>query len=80
MQFEKLPSHLVIIHDGNRRWAKEKSFPSCLGHREGYKRVEEIVQEAKDIGISHVTVWAFSTENWKRNENEKEEHEEENDS
>ncbi|MBP6888220.1 MAG: di-trans,poly-cis-decaprenylcistransferase [Candidatus Pacebacteria bacterium] len=73
MQFEKLPSHLVIIPDGNRRWAKEKSLPSFLGHREGYKRVEEIVQEAKDIGISHVTVWAFSTENWKRNENEKEE-------
>lgn len=73
MKFEKLPKHIAIIPDGNRRWAKENVLPSFLGHREGYKRVEELVQEAKDLGVSFVTLWAFSTENWKRDDKEKQE-------
>ena len=73
MKFEILPKHLAIIPDGNRRWAREKSLPDFLGHKEGYKRTEELIQEAKDIGIQYVSVWAFSTENWKRKEDEKNE-------
>lgn len=71
MKFEKLPQHIAIIPDGNRRWAKEKSLPVFLGHKEGYKRTKELVDEVKDLGIKYLTVWAFSTENWKRDVEEK---------
>lgn len=73
MKFEILPKHLAIIPDGNRRWAREKNLPDFFGHKEGYKRSEEIIQEAKDLGIEYVSIWAFSTENWKRKEDEKSE-------
>ena len=73
MNPETLPKHLAIIPDGNRRWAREKNVPDFFGHKEGYKRVEELIQEAKDLGIPCMTVWAFSTENWRRKEDEKEE-------
>ncbi len=73
MKFEKIPQHIAIIPDGNRRWAKSKTLPVFLGHKEGYKRVEELVQEIKDVGIQFATVWVFSTENWKRPEEEKKE-------
>lgn len=71
MKFEKLPQHIAIIPDGNRRWAKTKMLPVFLGHKEGYKRIEELIDEVKDTGIKYLTVWAFSTENWKRGTEEK---------
>ena len=62
--------HLAIIMDGNRRWAKEHGKPAALGHQEGYKRFKEIGDLCREKGIKTVTVYAFSTENWKRDEEE----------
>jgi undecaprenyl diphosphate synthase len=62
--------HVAFIMDGNRRWAKERGLPSLTGHAKGYQRIEPLVTYAKDVGIKHITFWAFSTENWKRNEKE----------
>jgi len=62
--------HLAFIMDGNRRWAKEKGLPTLVGHAKGYQRVEPLVTYAQKLGIKHVTFWAFSTENWKRDEKE----------
>ena len=56
--------------DGNRRWAKNKGLPVSLGHKEGAKTLEKIVRHAKNIGIKYITVYAFSTENWKRSQEE----------
>lgn len=67
---EKLPQHIAIIMDGNRRWAKNKGLPISQGHKEGAKTLEKIVRYANKIGIKHITVYAFSTENWKRAEDE----------
>ena len=67
---ENLPKHIAIIMDGNRRWAKAKGKPSGFGHKEGAKVLEKIVRYANKIGIEHITVYAFSTENWKRAEEE----------
>jgi undecaprenyl diphosphate synthase len=66
LDFESIPSHVGIIMDGNGRWATEKGLPRHLGHQEGMKRVVEIVEAANDIGIKNLTLYAFSTENWKR--------------
>lgn len=66
MNKENLPQHIAIILDGNRRWAKEKGLPTAAGHKEGAKTVEKIVRYANKIGIKYITVYAFSTENWKR--------------
>lgn len=70
MNLENLPEHIAIIMDGNRRWAKAKGMPSGFGHKEGAKTLEKIVRYANKIGIKHITVYAFSTENWKRAEEE----------
>lgn len=72
MEFNKenMPKSIAIIMDGNRRWAKAKGKPSGFGHKEGAKVLEEIVRYANKIGIEHITVYAFSTENWKRAEEE----------
>ena len=61
-----LPKHIAIIMDGNRTWARKKGLDPKLGHREGAKVLENIVRYANKIGIKHLTVYAFSTENWKR--------------
>ena len=66
MNEENLPKHIAIIMDGNRRWARNKGLPVSLGHKEGAKTLEKIVRYANKIGIKHITVYAFSTENWKR--------------
>jgi len=63
---EKLPKHIAIIMDGNGRWAKSKGLPRTVGHREGIKRVKEIVRCAAEMGIGVVTFYAFSAENWDR--------------
>ena len=67
---ENLPTHIAIIMDGNRRWAKNKGKPASYGHKEGAKTLEKIVRYASKIGIKFITVYAFSTENWKRAEDE----------
>ena len=70
MEQDNLPKHIAIIMDGNRRWARNKGLPVGLGHKEGAKTLEKIVRYAKNIGIKYITVYAFSTENWKRSEEE----------
>lgn len=63
---EQIPSHIAIIMDGNGRWANKRSLPRIAGHREGMKNVRKITRYADDIGINVLTLYAFSTENWKR--------------
>jgi len=67
---QKIPNHLGIILDGNRRWAKENNLPSFEGHLEGYKNVKKIGLYALNKGVKILTVFAFSTENWNRDEKE----------
>jgi len=63
-----IPEHVAIILDGNGRWAKKRFMPRNYGHSQGAKTVEQICEDAWDIGIKYLTVYAFSTENWKRPE------------
>ena len=65
-----IPKHVAIILDGNGRWAKSKGMPRTYGHIEGAKNVERICEEAWKMGIKYLTVYAFSTENWKRSKEE----------
>lgn len=65
-----MPRHIAIIMDGNRRWAKSQGKPASFGHKEGAKTLEKIVRYANKIGLEYITVYAFSTENWKRAEDE----------
>ncbi|RSL33198.1 isoprenyl transferase [Salibacterium salarium] len=67
---DNIPSHIAIIMDGNGRWAKNKGLPRVAGHREGMKVVTNIVEKANEIGVRYLTLYAFSTENWKRPEKE----------
>jgi len=67
---DNLPKHVGIIVDGNRRWAKERKLPTFAGHKKGAERIEEIVKYAQELGIKIITIYAFSTENWKRVEEE----------
>lgn len=62
----KIPNHVAIIPDGNRRWAKAKGLPSYEGHREGAKRVHEIAEDAQKHGVQYLTVWAASIDNLKK--------------
>jgi|SRR5690554_28285 len=66
----KLPRHVAIIMDGNGRWAKLKGLLRYKGHESGSKAVKEVVEGCAEIGIDHLTLYAFSTENWKRPEKE----------
>ena len=66
MDQNRIPRHIAIIMDGNGRWATNRSLPRQLGHQEGMKRVVEIVECSKELGIENLTLYAFSTENWKR--------------
>ncbi len=66
----ELPKHVAIIMDGNGRWAQARGYPRFYGHLRGSNRVKEIVRHARKIGISAITLYAFSTENWKRPEDE----------
>ncbi len=67
---KNMPTHIGIIMDGNRRWAKSKGKPVSYGHKEGAKTLEKIVRYSNKIGLKYITVYAFSTENWKRAEDE----------
>ena len=70
MRGKKIPEHIAIIMDGNGRWAKERGLPRNEGHRKGTKALENIIAHAEKIGVKYLTVYAFSTENWKRPEEE----------
>ena len=70
MEQSNMPKHIAIIMDGNRRWARAKGLDPKLGHKEGAKTLEKIVRYANKIGLGYITVYAFSTENWKRAEDE----------
>ncbi len=63
---DKLPQHLAIIMDGNGRWAKERGLPRSAGHKEGTKSVRRVITSCLDFNIPILTIYAFSTENWKR--------------
>lgn len=70
MENLNVPQHVAIILDGNGRWAKKKHLPRNMGHVQGSKTVEKIVEDAHNLGIKYLTVYAFSTENWKRPQSE----------
>ena len=67
---KNLPQHIAIIMDGNGRWAKKRFLPRTLGHREGVKRVRDIVEATRELNIPYLTLYTFSTENWKRPKDE----------
>lgn len=66
----QVPEHVAIILDGNRRWAQKRLLPQKAGHAAGSRTVEQICEDAWNLGIKYLTVYAFSTENWKRSEDE----------
>ena len=68
--YPRLAEHVAIIMDGNGRWATNRGWPRLVGHRKGAERVKEIVRVAPDLGIRWLTIYAFSTENWKRSTEE----------
>ncbi len=70
MAEKNIPSHVAIILDGNGRWAKKRLLPRNAGHAQGSKVVEQICEDADSLGIKYLTVYAFSTENWKRPQKE----------
>ncbi len=61
-----IPEHIAVIMDGNGRWAKKRHLPRTFGHKKGIDRVEQLIDDARDMGIKIVTLFAFSTENWSR--------------
>src|SRR3954470_20086504 len=67
---EQIPSHIAIIMDGNGRWAKKRALPRVAGHHEGMKVVQKITRLASQMGVKALTMYAFSTENWKRPKSE----------
>ena len=70
MSSTEIPQHVGFIVDGNRRWAKKHGLPAYEGHLAGYNAIKEVVQAAFDAGIQYVSAYSFSTENWKRSEQE----------
>lgn len=70
MEEKNIPIHVAIIPDGNRRWAKEHNLPTIEGHRRGYDVANELIHTGHQLGITIMTLWAFSTENWKRTKEE----------
>ena len=70
MDFSRLPDHVAIIMDGNGRWAKKRGLPRTAGHAAGAEAFRTIAYYCRDIGIPYLTVYAFSTENWRRPQEE----------
>ncbi len=68
--YDRLPEHIGIIPDGNRRWAKEKGLPRYMGHQAGADRMHQVLEALIPLGITHMTLWGFSADNWKREEEE----------
>lgn len=69
-EFDKLPEHVAIIMDGNGRWARKHKLSVSKGHRQGTETLREIIRHTDDLGIKALSLYAFSTENWKRSEEE----------
>ena len=69
-QTERLPRHIAIIMDGNGRWATQRGLPRTAGHKAGAETFRRIATHCKDLGVEYLTVYAFSTENWKRSADE----------
>ena len=65
-----VPQHIAIVMDGNRRWARERGLPIALGHGNGARKVRSVVQDCSDRGVRYLTLFAFSTENWRRPQEE----------
>lgn len=65
-----IPKHIAIIMDGNGRWAKKRKLPRTMGHKAGVETIRKIVREAQNLGVEYLTLYAFSTENWKRPQDE----------
>src|SRR5690606_11737237 len=67
---DKIPSHIAVIMDGNGRWAQKKGAMRIFGHRNAMTAVREVIEGAGDLGVKHITLYAFSTENWSRPQDE----------
>src|SRR5919198_6263006 len=67
---QPIPQHVAVIMDGNGRWATQRGYPRVAGHREGVKTARTIVKAADAVGVRYLTLYAFSTENWSRPEDE----------
>ena len=70
INMERIPQHVAIIMDGHGRWAKSKGLDRIFGHREGVDSVDKVMEAASDLGVKYITLYAFSTENWNRPEQE----------
>jgi undecaprenyl diphosphate synthase len=70
IDLERIPAHVAIIMDGNGRWARKRNLPHMAGHNAGMLAMKEIVKASSSLGVKHLTVYAFSTENWKRSTEE----------
>lgn len=70
LDMNNIPKHIGIIMDGNGRWAKERNLPRTMGHKAGVETIREIVKECDKLGVKYLTLYAFSTENWKRSTDE----------
>jgi undecaprenyl diphosphate synthase len=70
IDLNNIPKHIAIIMDGNGRWAKERNLPRTMGHKAGVETIREIVKECSNLGVKYLTLYAFSTENWHRPEDE----------
>ncbi|MHB1392469.1 MAG: isoprenyl transferase [Clostridia bacterium] len=70
IDMDRLPKHIAIIMDGNGRWAQKKGLPRVMGHKAGMEAIKETVKACSDLGIKILTVYAFSTENWRRPQDE----------
>ncbi|MEG2984798.1 MAG: isoprenyl transferase [Paraclostridium sp.] len=66
INLSNVPTHIAIIMDGNGRWAKEKLLPRTVGHKAGVEAIRTVIKECSALGVKHLTLYAFSTENWKR--------------
>ncbi|SHK33092.1 undecaprenyl diphosphate synthase [Clostridium cavendishii DSM 21758] len=70
IDFNNVPKHIAIIMDGNGRWAKERNLPRTMGHKAGVETIRRIIKECDKLGVKYLTLYAFSTENWKRPKDE----------
>lgn len=68
----KVPNHIALLPDGDRRWARAEGLPATEGHKAGYQAIQKVIRASRDLGVHTFTIWGFSTENWERAENERE--------
>ncbi|MGL4772498.1 MAG: polyprenyl diphosphate synthase, partial [Clostridium sp.] len=66
IDMDRVPEHIAIIMDGNGRWAKERMLPRTMGHKAGVETIRKVIEECGSLGVKYLTLYAFSTENWKR--------------